>query len=123
MAGATNLTACCIILHNMGVSDRIMQDVNAWYDPSAIRDAERMMLSSSPDEAQYYPPGVDSLPAPGPPSERQQHRENILQSFRAGDFVAMGVLRMLEEKELVDESEWRQLQMALLVDKGSRNND
>jgi hypothetical protein len=30
----------------------------------------------------------------------------------------MGVLRMLEEKELVDESEWRRLQMALLADKG-----
>jgi hypothetical protein len=30
----------------------------------------------------------------------------------------MGVLGMLEEKELVDEAEWRPLQMALLADKG-----
>jgi hypothetical protein len=28
------------------------------------------------------------------------------------------VLRLLEEKELVDEGEWRRLQMALLNDKG-----
>ncbi len=36
MKGATNLTACCIILHNMGVSDRITMggDVCARYDPS-----------------------------------------------------------------------------------------
>ncbi len=29
----------------------------------------------------------------------------------------MGVLRLLEEKELADEGEWRRLQMALLNDK------
>jgi hypothetical protein len=104
----------------MGVSDRIMQDVNARYDPSEIVDAGRIM-PSSPDEAQYNPPGVDRLTAPSPPTiESQQHRENLLRSFRACDFVAMGVLlvRMLEEKELADEGEWRQLQMALLADKG-----
>ncbi len=121
MVGATNLTACCIILHNMGVSDRIMKDVNARYDPAEFVEAGSMMLSSL-DEGPYYPPGVDRLTVPGPPIESQQHRENLLQSFRAGDFVAMGVLRMLEEKELVDESEWRRLQMALLADKGTRND-
>jgi hypothetical protein len=33
-----------------------------------------------------------------------------------------GLLRLLEEKELVDEGEWRRLQMALLADKGRVTN-
>jgi hypothetical protein len=117
MFGATNLTACCIILHNMGVSDRIMQDVYARYDPSKVVEGGGMVPRAS--QAQYFPPGVDQSTAPGPCREEvEQHRENLLQSFQGGDFVAMGVLRMLEEKELVDEGEWRRLQMALLADKG-----
>jgi hypothetical protein len=78
MVGATNLTACSIILlHNMGVSDRIMQDVNARYDPSEIVDAWRIMPPPPASEAQYNPPagGVDSSTEPGPSTgtESQQH--------------------------------------------------
>ncbi len=110
MVGATNLTACCIILHNMGVSDRIMQDVYATYDPSnkVVLEGGGMVPRAAP-QAQYFPApaGVDQSNAPGPCSEVEQHREHLLQSFQGGDFVAtMGVLRMLEEKELVDEGEW-----------------
>jgi hypothetical protein len=46
-----------------------------------------------------------------------EQRGNLLQSFQRGDYVSMGVLRLLEEKELADEGEWRRLQMALLNDK------
>jgi hypothetical protein len=119
MFGATNLTACCIILHNMGVSDRIMQDVNARYDPSKVVEGGGSMVPQI-NQGQYLIDGVNTSTtnAPDPPSEVEQYRDNLLQSFRQGDFVAMGVLRMLEEKELVDEGEWRRLQLALLADKG-----
>jgi hypothetical protein len=100
----------------MGVSDRIMQDVHARYDPSKVVEGGGMVPRIN--EGQYFLPGVNRSTAPGPSSEVQQYRENLLQSFRQGDFVAMGVLRMLEEKELIDEGEWRRLQMALLADKG-----
>jgi hypothetical protein len=43
MVSATNLTAYSIILHNMGVSDRIMKDVNARYDPSKVVEGGGMV--------------------------------------------------------------------------------
>jgi hypothetical protein len=119
MAGATNLTACCIILHNMGVSDRIMGDVYARYDPSKV-----VVGRQQENVTEYFPAGIDRSTAPGPPIDVQQHREHLLQSFKQqGDYVAMGLLRMLEEKELVDETEWRRLQMALLADRGRDGNN
>ena len=116
MGGATNLTACCIILHNMGVSDRIMGDVYARYDPSKVVD-------NSGVSHMQVDAGVDNnithrVTAPSFSTETNDHREQLLQNFGRGDYAAMGVLRLLEEKELVDEVEWRRLQMALLNEKG-----
>jgi hypothetical protein len=90
MVGATNLTACCIILHNMGVSDRIMKDVNARYDPSKVAEGGGMVPSRSTNQAPYFPPGVDGSTAPGPPIEVEQHRENLLQSFQGGGLCCYG---------------------------------
>jgi hypothetical protein len=122
MVGATNLTACCIILHNMGVSDRIMGDVNARYDPSKVFEGGRMVFPPT-DDVEFFPPGIDRSTIPGPSEEVQQNRQQLLDSFERGDYTAMGVLRLLEEKELVDEGEWSRLQMALLADKGRANRD
>ncbi len=122
LSGATNLTACCIILHNMGVSDRIMDDVYARYDPSKVVEGGGLVRMNN--DAEYFPPGVDRSSAPkGLPREVEEHRQNLLESFERGDYVAMGLLRLLEEKELMNEDEeWRRLQMALLSDKGGQNN-
>jgi hypothetical protein len=134
MGGATNLTACCIILHSMmGVSDRIMGDVqHARYDPSKVVDnCSGGVSSHTTGDAvhvsdHHLPPlvgGMDTsttVTAPGFSSrDTNEHREQLLQNFAKGDFAAtMGVMRLLEEKELVVEGEWRPLHMALLNDKG-----
>ncbi len=92
-----------------------MEDVNARYGPSKVVAGSSIL----PLEEEYFPPGIDRSTVPGPSSrEVQQHQQHLLESFERGDYAAMGVLRLLEEKELVDELEWRRLQMALLADKG-----
>jgi Plant transposon protein len=40
LVGIGNMVATCLILHNMGVSDRVMGDVNKRYEPSTYADAE-----------------------------------------------------------------------------------
>ncbi len=126
---ATNLTACCIILHNMGVSDRIiMDDVHARYDPSKVVNGNgTSRVHGSGDGHGCFPPEVDGTTSTTSSSgtilvsEVDEHRQHLLESFQRGDYVAMGILRLLEEKELADEGEWRRLQMALLKDKGRDN--
>jgi hypothetical protein len=65
MGGATtNLTVCCIILHNMGVSNRIIGDVYTRYDPpSKVVDNSGRVSHGVQDDA-----GVDNrsrVTAPG----------------------------------------------------------
>ncbi len=126
MEGATNLTACCIILHNMGVSDRIMDDVYARYDLSKVVNGNgTSRVHGSDDGHGCFPPEVYATTTTSSSgtilSEVDEHRQHLLESFQRGDYVAMGILRLLEEKELADEGEWRRLQMALLKDKGRDN--
>jgi hypothetical protein len=76
------------------------------------------------EDAEYFPPGVQRSTAPGRPVGGQARRENLLESFFGrGDYVAMGILRQLEEKDLMDEVERSRLQMALLVNKGRNVED
>jgi hypothetical protein len=109
MVGATNLTACCIILHNMSVSDRIMEDINARYDPSKVVEGGGMIprttSTMNASEEDILQQGLDGRPnaAVGLPlDEVQQNRENLLQSFHGGDHVAMaGILVLFEAGKAV----------------------
>ena len=110
---ATNVTACCVILHNMCVSDRIMGDVYARYDPSkevaggGIEEVE---------DALNFPPGLQRNDAQLPPAQLPPAQQQP--PIPRGDYEAMGVMRMREERELFDEEECGRLQQALVRDKG-----
>jgi Plant transposon protein len=47
-----NLVSSCIMLHNMGVSDRVMGDVNARYMPTAVVTAEESAVFQHEEEAE-----------------------------------------------------------------------
>jgi hypothetical protein len=109
-----------------GVSDRIMDDVYARYDPSKVVNGNGSRVRGSGDGPHgCFPPEVDATTTTSSSDilrEVDEHRQHLLESFQRGDYVAMGILRLLEgEKELADEGEWRRLQMALLKDKGGDN--
>ncbi len=66
------------------------------------------------EDAEYFPPScVQRSTAPWPAGRDGQYQENLLESFYGrGDHVAMmGILRLLKERELMDEVKLRCLQV------------
>jgi hypothetical protein len=84
MQGATNLTACCIILTKMCVSDRMVKDDNASrYNPSKVVKDGRIVHV---EDAEYFPSaGVQRDTGASTPlllaAKKQQHRAALLESF------------------------------------------
>lgn len=95
MERATHVTACCIILHNMGVAERIMGDIRLTYDPAKPKRGDVV---------------EEEIMEAGPEVERE---------FAVDDRnFPLHAIRFIEERELFNEHESRRLQSALLADKG-----
>jgi hypothetical protein len=99
MEGATtNLTACCIVLYNMGMSDRIMDDVYARYDPSKVVNGSSRVCVSGEVPDCCFSSEVDGARTIASSSygaiqrEVDEHRQHLLDSFQRGDYVSMGIL-------------------------------
>jgi hypothetical protein len=93
-----NMAACCLIMHNMGVQERVMESCTVRYDPSVDADPEVEVVNAA-----KFPPGVN-IPrealAPAPPVRliRDLDRD-----------VAMSIVRQREFMGLRDTDEWGRL--------------
>jgi hypothetical protein len=105
-----NMAACCLIMHNMGVQERVMESCTVRYDPSVEADPELEV-----ENAARFPPGVN-LPrealAPAPPVRLIRDLDRN---------VAISILRQREFIGLRDTDEWGRLQAAMIRFKGRRD--
>jgi hypothetical protein len=107
-----NMAACCLIMHNMGVQERVMESCTVRYDPSVEADPEVEVVNAA-----RFPPGVniprDAL-QPAPPLRliRDLDRD-----------VAMSIVRQREFFGLRDTDEWGRLQAAMIRFKGRREEN
>jgi hypothetical protein len=101
------MVACWLILHNMCVSERVMESCTVTYDPSVEADPELEV-----QDAVRFPPGVN-LPveasAPPPPVA-------LIREFERD--IAASVVRNREFVGLRDVEEWGRLQAAIIRHKG-----
>jgi hypothetical protein len=104
-----HMAACCLILHNMVVQERVMGNCTDKYDASVEADPEDVGIV---DAALH--PGVDALPDEGemplPPPVR------LLRDIEPN--VAMSIVRQREFMGLKDQDEWGRLQTAMIRLKG-----
>jgi hypothetical protein len=111
------LVECCLILHNMAVSDRVMGDVTGRYCPfdgETIPQEEELPVQLEDAEAGEV---VTPLREETPPSAVTSVRE-----FEG--LLASTVAYRKEWNALKDPTEWRRLQRALMAFKGrQRTND
>jgi hypothetical protein len=109
-----NLAGCCLVLHNMCVSERVMGGVGVKYDPGLVveeAEAEEEVI----EDALEFPEGV-----PRPRTAGTQPPPAVLiQNF--DQQLAATVVRNREWRDLKNEDEWRRLQVAILEDKGKRS--
>jgi hypothetical protein len=108
-----NMAACCLIMHNMGVQERVMGSCTDRYDPSVEADPEVEVVNAA-----RFPPGVniprDALrPAP-PPLRLIRHLDRD---------VAISIVRQREFIGLRDTEEWGRLQAAMIRFKGRREEN
>jgi hypothetical protein len=110
-----HMAACCLILHNMLVQERVMGNCTDRYDPSVEADPEDVDVV----EAALHPAGVgDMIPPllvdepemPLPPPVR------LLRHIEPN--VAMSIIRQREFMGLKDQDEWGRLQAAMIRLKG-----
>jgi hypothetical protein len=94
-------------MHNMCISERVMESCTVTYDPSVEADPEVEV-----EDAVRFPPGVN-LPiealAPPPPLA-------LIRDF--GRDIAASVVRSREFVGLRDVEEWGRLQAAIIQHKG-----
>ena len=102
--------SCCLILHNMCVSDRVMGDPRAVYDPSeAIEDLETVAMVKQPDDLLSI-------------QDKFKERERAGTGFRGSDEAVQSLILKREAwKQLVDEDEHIRLHRALMDLKFKRN--
>ncbi len=110
-----NMAACCLIMHNMGVQERVMESCTVRYDPSVEADPPEVEVVNA---ARLFPPGVNIprdalLPAPPVRLIRDLDR----------DVLAMSIVRQREFMGLRDTDEWGRLQVAMIRFKGTRRDD
>ena len=106
LEGACSLTACCLIMHNMCVEDRVMGEGSRQrYDPAKDLVAGAAVLV---EDAAVFPPGFGrNLYNNNGPPPVQVLIENFDQD------IALEVVRNIETAALEDEVEWQRLQLAL----------
>jgi hypothetical protein len=101
------MVACCLVLHNMCISERVMESCTVTYDPSVDSDPELEV-----EDAVRFPPGVN-LPmevlVPPPPVA-------LIRDFNRD--LAASVVRTREWVGLRDTEEWGRLQAAIVRHKG-----
>ena len=106
LEGACSLTACCLILHNMCVEDRVMGDrCRERYDPSNDVEAYEEVIR----DAVTFPPGIIATRQHAP--NTRAHVQVLIENFDQD--IAMEVVRNIESAALEDEVEWQRLQLAL----------
>jgi hypothetical protein len=105
-----HMAACCLILHNMTVQERVMGNCTDRYDPSVEADPEDVDVV----DAALHPPGMeaplDVAEMPLPPPVR------LLRDIEPN--VAMSIVRQREFMGLKDQDEWGRLQTAMIRLKG-----
>jgi hypothetical protein len=107
-----NMAACCLIMHNMGVQERVMESCTARYDPSVEADPEVEVVNAARLPAGVNIPRDALLPAPPVRLIRDLDRD-----------VAMSIVRQREFVGLRDTDEWGRLQAAMIRFKGTRRDD
>ena len=103
------MVTSCLIMHNMCISERVMESCTVTYDPSVEADPEVEV-----EDAVRFPPGVN-LPiealAPPPPLA-------LIRDF--GRDITASVVRNREFVGLRDVEEWGRLQAAIIRHKGNQ---
>jgi hypothetical protein len=107
-----NLAGCCLILHNMCVSERVMGEIGVRYDPGLVLEEAEVEEEEVIEDALEFPEGV-----PRPTTAGTQPPPAVL--IRNFDQqLAATVIRNREWRDLKNEEEWRRLQVAIIEDKG-----
>jgi hypothetical protein len=109
-----HMAACCLILHNMLVQERVMGNCTDRYDPSVEADPEDVDVVEAAlhpaGVGDMIPPLVDEPEMPLPPPVR------LLRHIEPN--VAMSIIRQREFMGLKDQDEWGRLQTAMIRLKG-----
>jgi Plant transposon protein len=106
--GIGDMVTTCLILHNMGVSDRVMGDVNKRYVASTHAIPEH---ASDIVDATTFPTGIANV--------NQPQVAAVTTCARFDEVLAQTVANNKEWKSLNDPVEWGRLQKALINSKGS----
>jgi hypothetical protein len=102
------MVTCCLVFHNMCISERVMESCTVTYDPSVEADPELEV-----QDAVRFPPGVNfplEALAPHPPPVA------LIREFNRD--LAASVVRNREWVGLRDVEEWGRLQAAIIQHKG-----
>jgi hypothetical protein len=119
MRGIASLVTCCLVLHNMGVSDRVMGDARETYCPSKS-------TVEGPELPYADPEDVLAINTPPPPdggvavARRAPAVTTNLASMDRG--LANALAEREEWMALKDVTEWSRLQRALISFKGSSSS-
>ena len=120
------MVTCCLILHNMGVSDRVMGDVNMRYDPGSVPFTARSITSlhdidnevDDDDHCEEVQQGQEDnnlllLPpvAQEPPPVEPAAVTGI---GRMDSTIQLAIIRKKEIDILHNKGEWARLQKALI---------
>jgi hypothetical protein len=115
----TCMVDCCLVLHNMAVSDRVMGDVTKRYSPSS-RGGGRLVATDVVDEIVAMEAADEILNAETPCLLETATQINV----RAFDSrLANTIARRDEWERLADPEEWGRLQHALVRLKGGDSED
>ena len=112
-----SMVSCCLILHNMGVSDRVMGDVRTRYDPGSVVGEVEEEEDDDEDESMVAIAGnSDSSTPPVSPSTHTLIPLPVATTtIRAFDVDLARVITQREEmKGLANEAECYRLQKALI---------
>jgi phosphoribosylformylglycinamidine (FGAM) synthase-like enzyme len=110
LKGIGNMVSTCLILHNMGVSDRVMETVN------------KQNVASTTAVLEYGEDIVDATTFPDGMVGVNQHRTQVAAVTtiaRFNETLAETVANNKEWKSLNDPIEWARLQKALIKSKGA----
>jgi hypothetical protein len=122
-----SLVACCIVLHNMGVSDRVMGDCNERYVPHSVeKEEEEEAVEAVVEQQDGEDIVVDQRFENDPVAIGRSNRVgrqganaavNGLNAFNTE--LAQTVANRREWMGLKDDLEWNRLQQALIRFKGN----
>jgi hypothetical protein len=101
-----SMVSCCLILHNMGVSDRVMGDVRTWYDPGSVVEQQEVEEQEDGDET------GSMVPQGGGLALQQVATSTTIRAFDIE--LARVITQRQEMKGLTNEAECIRLQKALI---------